>query len=313
MRMGRLLAAGALLYIVLSQVQGSAIAAEATALNPWPTFAALLALLGSVALMGLRWFVLLRLFGMPLRVFSAIRLTFIGDFVSQVIPGTVGGDAFRATALIRRYPRRKVLAATGVLVDRAAGMSGCVFLALVSLLAIFGGSSLQTEGLRASLVSLLAVAALATGAAIAVSIAARLTWVPMLPRRARRGAMHLLRELRFAVTTLRRAPARELLGVALLAAASQTLTVVAACFLGMALGLTAPVWVYFVNIPLIVIVSAVPITPGSIGVTEQLYIVYFSAYGNAEQGLLLGLAVRAGMLFSVLPGALFLAAGVRHR
>jgi uncharacterized membrane protein YbhN (UPF0104 family) len=74
--------------------------------------------------------------------------------------------------------------------------------------------------------------------------------------------------------------------------------------LGLALGLDVPWAHYFLNVPLIMIISAAPISPGGIGVTEALYLLYFAGAGNPSRVLALAVLVRATTLLGALPGGL---------
>ena len=73
---------------------------------------------------------------------------------------------------------------------------------------------------------------------------------------------------------------------------------------GLGLSLQIQWYLYFLYVPLIIIISAVPITPGSVGVMEELYLIYFVSASNNSKVLVLAVLVRFAILISNLPGGL---------
>ena len=55
---------------------------------------------------------------------------------------------------------------------------------------------------------------------------------------------------------------------------------------------------------LIIIISAIPITPGGVGVMEELYLIYFASVSNNSKVLVLAVLVRFTILIANLPGGL---------
>ena len=69
--------------------------------------AVVLYVMGSVSTY-LRWRILVRAQGIPLRVGEAIRVGFIANAIDQVIPGQIGGDMAKAAFLCRIHAKRRV-------------------------------------------------------------------------------------------------------------------------------------------------------------------------------------------------------------
>jgi glycosyltransferase 2 family protein len=76
----------------------------------------------------LRWFLLVRAQDLPFTFASAVRLGMVGYFFNTFLPGSVGGDLVKAACIIREQSRRTVAVAT-VVVDRAVGLCGLIWLA----------------------------------------------------------------------------------------------------------------------------------------------------------------------------------------
>ena len=85
-----------------------------------------------VLLTFVRWFVLVRAQELPFTLFNAVRLGFLGFFWSTFLPGSIGGDIFKAASIARAQTRRTVAVAT-VLIDRAMGLWGIIW-----MVALFG-------------------------------------------------------------------------------------------------------------------------------------------------------------------------------
>ena len=100
----------------------------------YPLLAAALAV--SLIAMGLsftRWCILVRCQGIDLSMVEAFRLGSIGFLLSFVSAGSVGGDLFKAIFLAKRRPGKRVEAVASVFVDRAVGLYGLLLLVAITL------------------------------------------------------------------------------------------------------------------------------------------------------------------------------------
>ena len=77
----------------------------------------------------LRWHLLMRSAGLRSTPWLAIRLGFIGVFSNNVIPGLTGGDLVKAIYVSRENPGQRTAAVISVIVDRIVGI---VALALIA-------------------------------------------------------------------------------------------------------------------------------------------------------------------------------------
>jgi uncharacterized protein (TIRG00374 family) len=85
---------------------------------------------------------------------------------------------------------------------------------------------------------------------------------------------------------------------------AQVLAVISVMLIGLGLNLQIQWYMYFLYVPLIIIISAVPITPGGVGVMEELYLIYFVSVSNNSKVLVLALLVRFTIIICNLPGGL---------
>lgn len=99
-------------------------------------FIALTALLISRMFAAARWFVLLRSAGVQIPLTRAIMLMFTGNFSSNFLPTTIGGDMVRlGGAMQMGYDRAICLAS--LVVDRLIGMAGMALMLPLGLIPLF--------------------------------------------------------------------------------------------------------------------------------------------------------------------------------
>jgi len=97
---------------------------------------ALLALLISRIFAATRWYILLRSAGVRMSLSRAVMLMFTGNFSSNFLPTTVGGDVVRlGGAMQMGYDRAICLAS--LVVDRLIGMAGMILVLPLGLIPLF--------------------------------------------------------------------------------------------------------------------------------------------------------------------------------
>jgi glycosyltransferase 2 family protein len=73
-------------------------------------------------LCAIRWWLMLRIFGVPVGFGRTCAFAGAGLFFSLGLPGSGGGDAFRILYVMRVHPTRKLRAALSVVADRLTGL-----------------------------------------------------------------------------------------------------------------------------------------------------------------------------------------------
>jgi len=253
-----------------------------------------------LTLMGVRWWYLMRHEALGVGLWTTIRLMYVGHFFNFFLPGATGGDVIRAYLVTRRTTGRAVAVAT-VLLDRFIGLAGMGILA--GVMALVTWSSPQTHQAAGAIIVILAII-----------VAAGLV---MFSRRVRRGVgldrliarLPRAESFRLAVDTLHRLPRspRAAGVVAAMTLGVHVLLAGAVACLGQALELPTPVAHYFLFVPVIYILAALPVSIGGLGLVEGMYVLFFAAGAAADNSALLALALLARltpMLLS-LPGLVF--------
>jgi len=93
--------------------------------------ACLLLLVVTFSLQIVRWYLLVRSLNIPFTLWHAFQLGLLGLFGNTFLPGSVGGDFFKAYFLAKDSPGQRTAAVSTVLMDRGFGLFGLVLFAAV--------------------------------------------------------------------------------------------------------------------------------------------------------------------------------------
>lgn len=227
----------------------------------------------TVLIAGARWWWLLRVNGTDVSLLETLRFTWIGVFFNSVVPGATGGDVVKALYIMKRCPGHRVQVLVSVGVDRILGLGSLALLgALMVLFALdrYGEIALGIWGVIVG-VALLGLIAFSRRLRELVRLKALLN---KLPGRLR-SVLHLVDQAVFFYRDQRLVITASLLA----GMCNHVLSVGCVLCLGEAIGVGMPPFEYFVLVPVINIVSAVPIGPNGLGVGEWLYGNLYAHYG----------------------------------
>ena len=284
-----LVTAAAVVYIVSKVDLGKTAHIIGSASIPWLVLSALLTLV-TVPPMAWRWQLLLRARGVDDTVAWLTRAYFVSYAFSQVLPTSVGGDAWRIFETSRRHPGNVTPVTGSVLLERALGGAVTLLLAGIGLLLAIGrypmGPYLWIE-------ALFVVGTIAVGFVFfSRSVRRRLTFLLPLARRLRvekaaRAVYDGLHGYRDHPGTLAK--------VALITAAAQLTRVLAIYASGRAVGIDLSLLPYVVLGPLLFLVMLVPFTVNGIGVREAFFVSFLGKLGVPADA-----AFACGFLFFVM-------------
>ncbi len=241
-------------------------------LHPLPFLIAMGMMLSALVLTFVRWFLLVRAVDLPFTVFNAIRLGFMGFFLSTFLPGSVGGDIVKA-AFIAREQKRRTVAVSTVVIDRGAALWALIwFVALLgAAFWAFGYFAGQSDALQ----KIVTYAWIIIGVTLAV-------WISLgfLPEyRAVRFAGRLQKIPRVggsmveawrAVWTYRKRSKRFWFAIllSLIGHIGFVLTFYFAARTLYAADQIPSATAHFMIVPILMVIYAIPITPGGLGVGE---------------------------------------------
>ena len=240
-----------------------------------------------------------------LSIWDSTKLTFAGNFFNFALPGTTGGDLFKAY-YVTQYTHHKTEAITTIFLDRVIGLLGLMVIASVMLViawdrvpwdpkyraTLAGGLSMVWGGLIA--VSFIVFSARLRGFLKLGTLAARLP-----------AGQHLLRIGRATIAMRRH---KTLLAMSIgLTVVLWLLVVLSAFWMARALGMKGSAELYFICVPIGFLIASIPISPPqAFGVLEWAYIQFFAHDGlnPASACVAFALAVRLIQLVWALPGVL---------
>lgn len=272
----------------------------------WLALAAGLTLVGLV-LSALRWQKVLDALGVHAGMKQLLSHYLAGQFVSNVLPTTIGGDVLRVTRLSRETGESPSSFASVVL-ER---LTGWLVLPIISVVGFVVNPPLQHLGTAtrvalglsfATLIALVGVLFAAADHRIGGRFASKEGW------RRFAGAIHL------GLDRLRRDPAAAAT-VLLVGFAYQLVLVLAAVAAAQALGLgeTAGLTALLAFFPAVAIAQVLPIGISGLGVREGAFILFLGPLGVAdEEAIALGLLLYLLNLMVSLLGAPAFAVGGRN-
>lgn len=268
-------------------------------------------------LLSLRWWLFMRGWEIYINFGSAIKLTFLGLYFNNCLPGSVGGDFVRAW-YVAQYTNRRMASVISVFVDRILALLGTLIIAVTALFVagkeeIFtrqgksGISRLSLETWQTIFVILGIIVFICFGMLIVPS--GRKLYKSLFDKAIKYGKQALDQCFQ-AVVVLIKKPylLPESLGLTFIL---QGLVVVSLCLIGRQMGIGADWRLYFVFFPVMWVVGSIPISIAGIGIVEGGLIVLFTKYGSASQDAATALALsqRIVWIIASLPGLMVYLSG----
>jgi glycosyltransferase 2 family protein len=252
--------------------------------------AAVVLYLATQVVSGWRWQLLARPLGFDGSVWKFTSLYFVGMFFNLLLPTSVGGDVVRAWYLDNR-PGRRLPAMLSVLVDRASGLMLLILIACGAVLVAPGQAPRWTAW------------------CVWGTAACAFAGVAMLPIVARCGSRFT--RLRASIESCGiylRFP-QLILGTSLLSFFVQGSNVILVWLLGRALDAPVPGAYYWVLVPMVSVITLLPISMNGMGIREGSTALFLAPFG-VPQGTAVCLAILWFSVYtavSVAGGCLYLA------
>ena len=269
-----------------------------------------LVFMGMTILLGLlRWRMVLRVHGLELSLPRTAEISLVAHFFNSFLLGSTGGDLLKAYYAARETHHKKTESVVTVLVDRLVGLFAMLLFA--SLMMLPNLALLWEHRTLAALAWLVILMMVGCGLLIALSLWGGVSrtlpqardWLRRLPK-----GETLERALKACRTF-----GRERFFLARMLAISMVLNVFCVLqimVLAWGLHLTISPIALFVIVPVIVCISALPITPSGLGVRENLYVLMLAVpeiHVDPTRALSLSLLAYAGSLFwSLIGGIVYL-------
>jgi uncharacterized protein (TIRG00374 family) len=275
--------------------------------------------MGLTILLGvLRWRRVLRVHGLDLSFGRAAQISLVAHFFNTFLLGSTGGDLMKAYYAARETHHKKTEAVVTVFVDRLIGLFSMLCFAAVMMAP--GRELLRGHASLRAVAAVILTMLSACGAVVALSFWGGVSrawpraraWLRRLPKgeaieRSLDACRSFGRSRRFLVETL---------GISMLLNAVCVLQYLA---LAHGLNLSVRPLALFLIVPMVICISALPITPSGLGVRENLYVLLLAAPGIAAvavaptEALALSLLAYAGsVLWSLVGGVVYVGLRDRH-
>jgi uncharacterized protein (TIRG00374 family) len=282
--------------------------------KPWFLWAAILVFPLTFVITSYRWNELLKAVDIRIGQSRTFVLNMVGAFYNTFMPGSTGGDLLKAYYVAKQTPHR-TRAVMSVLVDRAIGLLALVILGGVMagyqyLTAAPGDPASHATG-KVALASLGIIVMAIVGLAVFYTpILRRITGLDFILSR-----LPMQKQVQKAVETMglyRRRPLLALWSLIVTFPVHMTV-VVSAMFAGFAFGLKLHPLYYWVAVPVIVLVGAIPISPQGAGVMEFFAILLTRSQGVSVSGAFaLTNSIRLIQILWNLTGGVFVLRGGYH-
>lgn len=211
-----------------------------------------------------RWSLLGAILKIPAPFIDYLSYAFIGMFTNVFVPGLLGGDALRAVYLGRRH-QRLADAIASVAADRIVGLIGLFWMAAIAAaaLSVKLPRTVTLPTIVVGAISLAAFAALPLIGRLAARMQARIAAV------AATIAPYLSRPL-------------AMMPAVGLSIALQLSLAVCQWILARGLGLSAPLTLFVLCVPIANVFASLPVTLNGLGVRETAYLMLFGMAGMAK-------------------------------
>jgi uncharacterized membrane protein YbhN (UPF0104 family) len=287
LRWGGSILSSALFIWLIARQNWSVVLEKAAGIPFWAILLATVFCLLSFWFNTLRWCLLLWAQGVKISLWQAYRLTWAGNFASNFLPSTIGGDGFRILA-VHPYTGSKSISIGSVALDRIINMSAWVCL-LPTPLIIFGASF----------------------GALLKQLFGPLPGALVLP-----GPLQKLFEKYFpkVVSAVQMWSAKPWAFVhAFLAAWPSNLLPIAATWLiAQQLGIHVNYWQVIGVQTVAYFLSVLPISVNGYGLREAVFTTLYASLGaSLEQASTLALVTRFVMMLCTIPGAIWLTSVVK--
>jgi len=255
----------------------------------------------------MRWQFLLAVHNVKPPFLKLAKLFFIGLFFNNAMPGLTGGDIVKGYYVAKETKRHKPEAVTTVFIDRIVGVAALLMIGIIAL--AFNLDNLVLRKLAEFIMLLFAL---------------MIVFLPII------FSKRIMKRIPFLNKFLDILPFKEIilriyhtfykykshfhvivLGI-ILSIILQGIYIIMVYMLGISIGLKSVGLInYFMFIPIISTIAALPVSVSGLGVNEQLYVYCFGIVGGSKEGALaIALMARLVLLIWSIPGWFFyMAAG----
>lgn len=210
---------------------------------------------------------------------STLRLNLSSLFYGLFLPTNVGGDIVKATFIYSRFKKiTKTFSLSAVIFDRFIGLFALLIM-LMPLLLIGSNyipqSIYETTSILTVILFSLSAIALLTFPQITMQIKKFSTFKKV-----------------FAFLDEKTFTKKQIISMTMYSIIFYLLQSVASCIVSYSFGVSLPVIVFFIFVPLLALVSTIPLSINGLGFREGFALIYFTSFGLSQE---------QAVLFSLIP------------
>lgn len=288
-----------ILYLVLRMVDLSHLVRLMLSADPGWLALAFVSLLIQQAIMIYMWGDLLRAKGSRLSYRVISHVFFLGIFFGTFLPSTAAVDVVRV-AVIARHLKNRMDSVTSMLLFRVIGTVILVAIALVSIL--FFGDRIGNPAVE-NLILLFSLAV--CGGSLLVTHPRFRTISILFFHRIKIHRLAEITEKFFSSLTEYMRYRSVLARIVLLSLVIQLMRIVTVYWIGLSVDVSASVLFYFLFIPVITVLTMLPVTMAGLGISEGAFVYFFATAGVARAA-----AVSISLLYFLMGILLFLLSGI---
>jgi uncharacterized protein (TIRG00374 family) len=252
-------------------------------------------------LVSLRWKILVQS-EKSISFTDIIKLSYTGLFFSLILPGSVGGDAIKG-ALFYKKTRNSAIATSSIILDRIIGLIGLTILSAIASAVYYKMTedmsfSLESGGFLIILVLFLVFFSLSY---IQKKFLSLLSWLKL-------EKLRDFTEKNFDYLSWLKGHPKILLSTLGISFAAQSIGIYACFLIGISLGIHVSIGYYFLFVPIISLISSLPISISGIGVRESSFVYFFLKIGilQADSMSLSIIFFSLGVISGLMGGIIYL-------
>lgn len=296
-----------LLVVLLPQVELAEVGAVLMQTRPgWMALAVVANLIALIAIVW-RWQIIIAGMGAPQSFRNLLHVNLVSTFFGMFLPSSVGGDVMKMIMIAGGASQREA-AASSVVIDRVIGMAVTLVISALALLflpVVWGNHTV---------LGALAATAILVSLGIAIIFSRRLFRLITLlaPRIIWRKIEASVARAHQSVINLRNR-VDILVYASLVSLFRQIAISLSIFFAGKSFGIDGDVAIYFVIIPIVMAVTALPISINGLGLQDNAMVLLFGIVGvNSAEALSLSIFMHVTRSLTGIVGGLFFAFGSRH-
>ena len=290
-----------LLLVIFRSVDVEALRPALANTQLLPLIVAFVMILADRYFVAVRWQWILEPYAEHLRISTLTRITFVSTFLANFLPSSLSSDVIRSYFLHREKTEMSAVVSS-VLLDRLIGFVALLLLAIVAVVVAFWQGFLGQEWLLLLL--------MLTGGTVAAIITINSTWVGNALVLWHDSSWHIWQQIGKTVAAARDYPwtvwrVCRILGFTF---GIYILGIIATYLVFYSLGGEAPISYFFIFTLVVQLAMFIPISIGSWGVHEGVWVVVLGSIGvTPGEALLFALLLRTINLLVSLPGGVLYA------